>query len=181
MPAEYSFVSRWHLPAPAHRTWEELERRLRPAARPRADDTVWWPGVTVDMAPRRLVAGERLVLTVRSPLGYRLRLLLELTAVEPGRHLAACSEGDLSGRGSVTIEGAGAEASVAEFRWDVSTRRAWMNATAWLLRPAFERAHAAVMRRGETGLRAALAASGGSDPRNAGNPGIEAGEPLDAG
>ncbi|WP_164861688.1 hypothetical protein [Microbacterium sp. CPCC 204701] len=48
--------------------------------------------------------------------------------------------------------------TVVVFQRDVETRRAWMNATAWALRPAFERAHARVMDRGEEGLRAALAA-----------------------
>ncbi|WP_019179242.1 hypothetical protein [Microbacterium yannicii] len=201
MPAEYSFVSRWRVPASADRTWEELERRLRPSSQAGGEQAPWWPGLAVDMAPRRLAAGERLVLTVRSPLGYRLRLLLELTLVEPGRRLAARSDGDLRGGGAVTIEAAGVEAgpmrpeapgdapaapgggvgTVVEFQWDVETRRAWMNATAPVLRAVFERAHAHVMRRGEAGLRAAVAVRHRSDPRNAGNPGIEAGRSPRAG
>jgi hypothetical protein len=158
MPAEYSFVSRWHVPAPAARAWDELERRLRPTP-PGAERqaTGWWPGVTVAMAPRRLEVGERLVVIVRSPIGYRLRTLLELAEVDVGRTLAALSDGDLSGRGRLTVEAAGPEASVIVFEWDAVTRRAWMNSTAWLLRPAFERAHARVMRRGEAGLRSVLA------------------------
>lgn len=167
MPAAYSFASRWRLPVPAERVWDELERQLHPG-----QVSTWWPGLTVPMAPRRLEAGERLVLAVRSPLGYVLHMRLELTDVVPGRTLAATSDGDLRGSGRMTVNPAGDEASVG-FQWDVETRRAWMNATAWLLRPAFERAHAHVMRRGEEGLRAALA--GGSEPRNAGNPAISRG------
>ncbi len=167
MPAAYSFATRWRVPVPAERAWDELERQLRPGHVPS-----WWPGVTVPMAPRRLEAGERMVLAVRSPLGYVLRMRLELTDVVPGRTLAATSDGDLRGSGRVTVEPAGDEASV-RFEWDVETRRAWMNATAWLLRPVFARAHAHVMRRGEEGLRAAL--GGGSEPRNAGNPAISPG------
>ena len=167
MAAEYSFASRWRLPMPAERVWRELERQLLPGER-----LTWWPGLTLPMPPRRLEAGERMVLAVRSPLGYALRMRLELTDVVAGRTLAATSDGDLRGRGRVTVDPAGDEASV-RFEWDVETRRAWMNATAWLLRPVFEAAHAHVMRRGEQGLRAALAR--GSEPRNAGNPAISRG------
>ena len=153
MPAVYSFVSRWRVPGPPERAWRELTRSLRPGAGPR-----WWPGLTVPMAPRRLVAGERMVVAVRSPLGYLLQMRLELTDIVPGRAIAARSDGDLRGSGRVEIRGDGAEASVVEIFWDVETRHGWMNATAWLLRPAFERAHARVMRRGEEGLRAVLRA-----------------------
>lgn len=175
MAAKYSFVSRWHLPVGAPRAWDEIERMLRPGA-----DRSWWPRLAVEMPPRRLVPGERLVLTVRSPLGYRLRVLLEITRVEPGRELAATSEGDLQGSGRIVVTAAGVEASVVDIHWDVSTRRAWMNATAWLLRPAFARAHAHVMRRGELGLRRLLAA-GRSEVRNADNRRIRAARAVRAG
>lgn len=162
MSASYAFVSRWHVPATPARVWAELERQLLPGVR-----VPWWPGVTLPMAPRRLAAGERMVLAVRSPLGYVLRVRLELTDVVPGRVLAATSEGDLRGSGRLSIKPRGDEASLM-FEWNVQTRRPWMNATAWLLRPAFELAHARVMLRGERGLHATLAR--GSEPRNAGNP-----------
>ena len=153
MPATYMFVSRWRVPVPPERTWDELARSLRPGAGPE-----WWPGLTVRMAPRRLVGGERMVIAVRSPLGYVLRMRLEIADVEPGAAISARSDGDLRGSGRVEIRADGERACVVEFSWHVETRRAWMNATAWLLRPAFERAHAHVMRRGEEGLRAELGA-----------------------
>ncbi|MDR7185965.1 hypothetical protein J2X85_003001 [Microbacterium trichothecenolyticum] len=151
MSATYSFVSRWRVPASPERAWAELERMLRPGAGPR-----WWPALTLPMPPRRIVPGERMVLAVRSPLGYSLRVLLELRDIEPGRAIGASSEGDLRGSGLVTVDADGGAASVITFHWDVETRLAWMNASGWMLRPVFERAHAYVMRRGETGLRAAL-------------------------
>lgn len=125
---------------------------LRPGAGP-----TWWPGLRIVEPPEALVAGERLALLVRSPLGYRLRVRLTLTEVEPGRSIAAASTGDLRGAGRVVVAEAGEEASVVVFHWDVSTERAWMNATAFALRPVFERAHTAVMRAGERGMRTALA------------------------
>lgn len=151
MPATYSFVSRWRLPVSAERAWDELAGSLRPG-----DGLAWWPGFAVPMAPRRLVAGERMVVAVRSPLGYTLRMRLEITGVDPGRAISARSDGDLRGSGRVEVRADGSLGTVVEFGWLVETRRAWMNATAWLLRPAFERAHAHVMRRGESGLRAVL-------------------------
>ncbi|WP_106813829.1 SRPBCC family protein [Microbacterium timonense] len=177
MAAAYSFVSRWRIPQPPEQVWAELERTL---TGPSAATIPWWPELSIPMPPRRLAPGERMVLAVRSPLGYRLRVRLELTSVDAGRALAAASEGDLRGTGEVVIGGpapedrtgdpAGAGWCLVAFRWDVQTRRPWMNATAWLLRPLFERAHARVMRRGERGLQALWGSGAGSEPRNAGNP-----------
>lgn len=124
---------------------------LRPGA------VSWWRGVTVTQAPARLAAGEELSLSVRSPLGYRLRTRLRIASIEHGRSLVATSTGDLAGRGSIRVEPADGGAELV-FTWDVRTTTRWMNATAFVLRPAFERAHATVMRRGEAGMRATLLA-----------------------
>lgn len=160
MAAGYSFVSIWRLPVPAERTWRELERMLTapPSAEPAGvDRPEWWPGVSMVHAPRALAVGEPFALVVRSPLGYRLRVRLEITRVEPRSLIGAESSGDLRGSGSVAVAEAGSGSSTLTFRWDVRTERRWMNATAWALRPAFERAHARVMRSGERGLVEALA------------------------
>ena len=152
MAADYSFVSRWWVAVPPDRVWHELARSLEPGG-PR-----WWAGLSVLMAPRQLAQGERMVLAVRSALGYALRIRLEITGVDHGRSLAATSAGDLRGRGRVTVEAdeRDAGAAVITFHWDVQTTRAWMNASAWLLRPAFTAAHGIAMRRGERGLRRVL-------------------------
>lgn len=175
MPAEYAFVSRWEIPCSAERCWGEVERMLRPRADGRAVAT-WWPQVTVTAPPARLVPGERLTLVVRSPLGYRLRITLTLVDVVAGRTVVARSDGDLAGGGVLTIDAHGADAASVVFRWNVVTTRRWMNASSFVLRPVFERAHAHVMARGRAGLTAALRAGSprGSEPRNAGNPGPRA-------
>lgn len=152
MPAAYSFVTRWSVDASAECCWDELMHVLR------ADDGAsWWPGLEVADVPARVSAGESMVLAVRSPLGYRLRMRLTITAVDPGRSLAAESSGDLRGRGCVQVDAEGEDAASVVFRWDVVTERPWMNATAFALRPAFEAAHRRVMRGGEAGLRGRLA------------------------
>ena len=163
MGAAYSFVSRWRVPAPPERCWAEIERmisipaqsadsirRLRPGARP-----TWWRSVAVARAPARLAVGESLELSVRSPLGYRLHPRLTITDLVAGRRIEVASTGDLSGTGRVDLAGDDATTDIT-IHWDVSTERAWMNATALVLRPAFAWAHARVMAEGERGLRTAL-------------------------
>jgi hypothetical protein len=79
---------------------------------------------------------------------------LTLTDVGP-RRIAATGSGDLAGTGTVEVRSDAASTALV-IRWDVVTRRRWMNATAPVLRPAFAFAHALVMRAGERGLRRAL-------------------------
>jgi hypothetical protein len=152
MGRAYSFTSLWRIPASPPRCWEVMERLLLDGG-----DVAWWPGVSVPVPPRRVAAGETFSLSVRSPLGYRLRMRLELTQVVAPSALAARSEADLRGAGSVTVQADDEQGSLLRFRWDVTTERGWMNAAAPLLRPAFERAHEAVMRAGERGLQGILA------------------------
>jgi hypothetical protein len=150
MSAEYAFVTRWSVDASEERCWAEFERML-------LSDTgeSWWPGFEIVERPSRLAVGEELTLSVRSPLGYGLRVRVTITAVERGSEIAAASVGDLRGTGRVVIEPDGAGTTVT-FHWNVVTEKAWMNATAGILRPAFERAHAHVMAAGEKGFREAL-------------------------
>ena len=129
MGAAYSFVSRWQVPAPPQRCWAEIERRLRPGAGP-----TWWSSVSVTRAPARLAVGESIELSVRSPLAYRLQPRLTITDLVPGRAIEVSSAGDLAGSGRVDLVG-DSDGTVITIHWDVATERAWMNATAFLLRP----------------------------------------------
>lgn len=151
MGAAYSFVSEWDVPADAGRCWDELVRSLSAGGGP-----TWWRGVLVADGLERPEVGESITLVVRSPVGYRLRMRLTITDLVPGRLVAATSSGDLRGAGRVDIEPTGAASALVRIHWDVVTERPWMNASAPLLRPLFSAAHAAVMRAGERGLRAAL-------------------------
>lgn len=151
MGVAYSFVSRWEAPASPERCWDELVRTLQ------AGGGSWWRALSVSEPPAALAEGETLGLAVRSPLGYRLRVGLTLTDVREGALIAAASDGDLRGRGRVELVPMGARRTEILWGWDVTTERTWMNAAAVILRPAFARAHHAVMRAGERGMRAALA------------------------
>ncbi|QEW02997.1 hypothetical protein [Microbacterium lushaniae] len=169
----YDFTSRWRVAAEAPLCWAAAERMLRPGA------ATWWPGVRVADAPSRMAPGERITLVVRSPFGYRLRVHLTLVDVSPGRRLVVRSGGDLAGAGTVDLIPVGAAATEITLRWQVSTRRWWMNATATVLHPAFVAAHAVVMRTGERGLRREVARA--SEPRNAGSSALAPGLPAPPG
>lgn len=154
MGAAYTFTSRWTVPAPPDRCWSAMIRMLRPGA------PSWWPGVRVFAAPDALETGAVVVLGVRSPLGYRLRVRLVVDDVEEGRTVAASSTGDLRGTGRIAFTSVGEGAASVVVDWDVETERPWMNATAPVLRPLFALAHGFVMRAGERGLRAAVRRGG---------------------
>ncbi|MFT4230910.1 MAG: hypothetical protein QM602_11540 [Microbacterium sp.] len=156
MEADYRLVSVWRVPVAPDACWAQMKRTLQERG-----EIPWWPGVSVPEPVARLAAGERFALAVHSPLGHRLRVRLTLTEVAKRRgRVAAAAEGDLLGTGTMVLE-KDAEGAVITFRWHVSPTRRWMRATAPLLKPAFTRAHAAVMREGERGLRVHLAAPRG--------------------
>ncbi|GAA1845130.1 hypothetical protein ACFQZV_10210 [Microbacterium koreense] len=166
MGAAYSFASTWHIDAPVDACAAAFAEMFT-SRDGRATDS-WWRGVRVERAPRRIGVGERVVLGVRSPFGYRLRVDLTVTAWRQDREIAATSAGDLTGRGRITLRARSEHASSVTIVWNVKTERAWMSKTSFLLRPAFTVAHAWVMRAGERGLREA-AADAPSDIRNADN------------
>jgi hypothetical protein len=161
MPSDYSFRTRWIVPAAPERCWAELERTVTGAS------GSWWPGLRIVRPAAALRPGAALRIAVRSPLGYGLRCDLRVTDLVPGRSLTADSTGDLSGRGRIRVD-PDAAGSRIRFEWDVSPRRAWMRALSPVLRPVFSAAHGLVMRAGERGLRRALArdASGLRNPAN---------------
>jgi hypothetical protein len=64
--------------------------------------------------------------------------------------------GELTGTGVWTLQEDGGTTRV-RYDWQVSTSRAWMNALAPLLAPAFRWNHGAVMAAGARGLAAHLA------------------------
>ncbi len=169
MRSEYSFTSRWVAPVPAAHCWALLEESLRTGEVP------WWPAVRVDPLPDAPAVGRTVRLVVRSPWGYELHLSLTLTALTAPHLIAADSTGDLVGRGRLELNERGAAGSALTWTWEVTLTRTWMRIVSPLLRPAFVAAHTLVMRRGERGLRAAIAER--SELRNAGNPAVRRGSP----
>lgn len=154
MSAEYSFTTRWHVPADAAWCWAQMEDLLH------SGEASWWPAVVVTRPPAGVEVGNTLTLRVRSPLGYRLEVDLTLTEVERPTRLAAASDGDLAGTGRIEVDAQGAESDI-RIVWEVSIRKRWMRTVAPALRPVFVWAHESVMVGGEHALLARLAASGG--------------------
>lgn len=155
MGAAYSFASTWSIDASVDACAAAFAEMFTSSdERP---SKAWWPGVRVERAPVHIAVGEQVLLSVRSPLGYRLRVDLTVTAWQPGRAIAARSVGDLSGHGSITLRARAADAASVTILWNVETERTWMTKTSFLLRPAFSAAHGWVMRAGARGLREAVA------------------------
>lgn len=163
----YDFTSRWVVPASVERCWALCEQSLV------SGEVPWWPSVRIVPGARAPAVGDVRHLEVRSPWGYRLRVALTVTEVRPPHLLAATSTGDLVGIGRLAIAarpGSPADGAELTWIWRVELARRWMRLAAPVLRPAFVAAHRLVMRRGERGLRAALA--GASEIRNPDNTGV---------
>ncbi|PSK99716.1 carbon monoxide dehydrogenase subunit G [Haloactinopolyspora alba] len=157
MPARsYEFATVWRIAAPVDTTWAFLT-----APEQRWHD--WWPyleSIGVDRTGELYGSVARCVW--RSPIGYRLRLTLELVDVDVGRQVSLAVTGDLDGTGVIGFapDHCGSRLDV---RWSVRTRRGWMNAAGPLLRPLFRYGHDVVMSHGERGLNRALGSPDSAD------------------
>ena len=68
----------------------------------------------------------------------------------------SCEPAELQGAGAVTFDDLGPRDSAMNIDWRVSTGKAWMRRTSWLLRPVFVLGHHLVMHQGEKHLNAWL-------------------------
>lgn len=158
----YVLTSDWRVGAPLARCWDVL-------ADPALTWPRWWPHLrTHDVRPVDGLVGSSATLLFRTPLGYALRVGLVVESAQPRQRVLVRASGDLEGRGDVVLTALGPALTRINVVWDVRTTRAWMNASAPLLAPAFVASHARVMRLGERGLDRYLAGSGarapGTDP-----------------
>ena len=149
MNSDYEFRSRWLIGRSRESLWDAVELLLA------SDDPMqWWPSVQVNAYD-----GHSLDVRATARLGYALTFrLAELQALRPGQ-LSFVSDGELRGTGLVTFDDLGAENSAMDIEWLVSTDKAWMRRTSWLLRPVFVLGHNLVMRQGEKHLNAWLRAN----------------------
>lgn len=151
----YTLTSLWRLDAPVARCWDVL-------ADPGMTWPRWWPGVTAtDVAPTADgLTGSSATLLFRTPVGYALRLALVIEDACVRRWVRVRAAGDLVGTGFVELDTPSPTSTHIRVRWDVATTRRWMNLAAPLLARGFAASHASVMRAGERGLGAYLAAGG---------------------
>lgn len=115
---------------------------------------MWWPEVKqVDFVDR---AGYRV--RCRSLLPYDLSFVIHEPHVDPASGvLAARLAGDLEGYSRWTVTGT-SEGSDVVFDEEVVTTKPLLKRLSRVLRPALHANHALMMRHGEAGLRAHLAA-----------------------
>lgn len=150
MATQYRFLTTWLLDSPREPVWDVIfDQRSWPR---------WWRGVreVVEIDPGDADGvGSHSRLTWRSRLPYDLVFEARTRTVRKPYLIEADASGELSGEGRWRLfEQGGVTAAVYE--WNVSTTRAWMNALAPALRPAFTANHDWVMRNGATGIAAVL-------------------------
>jgi hypothetical protein len=159
----FLLVSRWRLPADVGAVWDEL---ADPAFRwPR-----WWPQLVAEevraTGRRTAVRWSRVLLRVRSPLGWSLRFALVLASSRrprggrrpaPGTARLTVS-GDLVGTADITVAPR-SEGTDVSLVWSVALARGGVVGclVRMLPRRVLVAAHAAVMRGGERGLATELA------------------------
>lgn len=148
----FTLVSCWRIPAPVDVVWARLRA-------PR-DWPQWWPYVhdVVELCPGDADGvGAVQRFTWRTRLPYRIQLVMRVTRLEPLRLIEAEADGDLSGHGRWRLRPVPGATRV-RYEWCVHARKPWMRRLARGLRPVYVWNHAAVMRAGEAGLAAYLAA-----------------------
>ncbi|ABY22523.1 conserved hypothetical protein [Renibacterium salmoninarum ATCC 33209] len=142
----YSLHTVWRLPASSERCWHELVV-LRSWQH-------WWPAFQLSSpsSSHDPSIGEELMLTVRSPLGYKLRVGLKITDITHLSRLQVSGSGDLNGVGGTNFADEGSSEqpkTVISIGWTVRTTKRWMNLLAPVAAPAFSWAHRKVMADGE--------------------------------
>ncbi len=147
----HRFRSTWRLPVSAAELYAVLEE---PGGYPR-----WWPQVR-DVAPD---PGGRQSGTVRFRSFLPYDLVVEVTRARRDPDAGVLDigmTGDLEGRARWTVTGEGPSEARAVFDQDVVVRKPLMRRLALPGRPFFRLNHALMMRAGQRGLRAELAARG---------------------
>lgn len=140
----YRFRDFWSLAAPAEQVYGAV---VDVAGYPR-----WWPDVR-DVVQ---VDDDTAELVCRASLPYRLVIRMRRVEQDPDRgRLRVNLTGDLEGSLSGLVVGHGAGTRL-EITQQVVARKPLLRALAPVARPAFRLNHAAMMRRGQSGLRAYL-------------------------
>jgi uncharacterized protein YndB with AHSA1/START domain len=143
----FRFHTTWELPAAREAVWEVLTNaRSWPT---------WWPAiaaVNVLEDGDELGVGQRVRVTVRSGVGYRLTFTLLITEVVHLSSVLARSVGHLDGHGHWTLTDDAEGWTAVDIAWEVALRHAWLSPMVPLAAPFFAARHDAVMRDGERGL-----------------------------
>lgn len=157
----FDLSSIWHLPATPEAVWAII-----------ADVDMswpsWWPDCSfaaplVRIEPKSdsqedVLKATTSYLNFKAVLGYTLTISIHPTMVVTPDEIEFDAGGHLEGTGRVTLtpELKG-ETTRMDIEWKVRPTQRWMNLLTPIAVPAFTAAHSLMMRRGESGLRRALA------------------------
>jgi hypothetical protein len=141
----YNLASRWQFNATPDQVWQAI-----------GDPKVWsqwWSSVSVQMVPSESpTCPEAARCTWRTPLGYRLTVILTPTLLQAPTLSEFTANGELVGNGTCRLFATASKTNV-NITWNVATTKPWMNQFAFLLGPAFRINHAWIMRSGEASLK----------------------------
>lgn len=149
---EFHFFEEWNIPDFSPREIWSGVTAADPKTLPR-----WWHGVYQDVEvvgpDRRLQLGASARVTARGFLPYRLRFVLEVSALIPATMIVVRSHGDLDGmwQASLTEHHHGSRVAI---EWRVTIKKPIVRLLSPFLRPIFARNHTWTTPRGEAGLRA---------------------------
>jgi uncharacterized protein YndB with AHSA1/START domain len=148
--AQYSFVDRWVIRAPINQVFARVADA--------ATYPEWWPvypKVESLPGPKAPQVGSRAKLTVKSALGYRLNLLVEIAESDPPDRLVTVARGSLEGTGTWQFEQSG-DTTTATWTWVVQTHHPLLNLLEPIAKKLFEWSHNDASRKGDQGLRRLL-------------------------
>ena len=148
----YEIVSHWRVPGPIERVYELLSDG---EALPR-----WWPQAyhrVREIAPGEADGrGRVLEITTKGALPYELTWRLEILETTRPRLIRLRASGELVGFGEWQLSEAANEVTLA-YTWRVRAEHPILRRLELLLKPIFALNHNWVMRKGEEGLKRALA------------------------
>ncbi|WP_174329829.1 SRPBCC family protein [Litchfieldella anticariensis] len=149
---KFHFMETWTVPGYSpEEIWAAIST-AHPCHLPR-----WWDGVYLQVKPLegadRLSVGARAWVKARGFLPYKLRFLLEVSALEPNSRIEVRSQGDLEGVWCAQLKEY-EDGSCIGLEWKVTVNKPIVRLLSPLLKPVFARNHIWTTPRGEAGLRA---------------------------
>lgn len=156
----YDLSSSWAFPNSQQEVWDVI-------ADPNMAWPDWWPGCTLAMPLERAphtgasaaatLLATTATLNFKASLGYTLTVSYHPTLVESPHEITFDAGGDLEGEGRVILSMTNNGQTQMDIEWRVRPTSRWMAFLSPIAGPAFTFAHAALMRRGEAGLKDYLA------------------------
>lgn len=147
--ARYQFVDHWTVKAPIDDVYRYIaDVQTYPQ---------WWPVYdTVEVVDGPATGpGGRARLTVKSALGYRLKIETEITDMTPPVYLGTVSRGQLEGTGVWELEQKG-DVTYIIWTWTVESHHRLLNLLEPIAKPLFAWSHNDASEKGHQGLKRLL-------------------------